>query len=120
MLQRPQLAFRWRILKGLKIDLNSFFLGLLPEGQDIHHTAGLGEWPVGQSDGYLTGVGSIRVIGKAPLEVCTPGDGGNSLAVEFGEVEVALGDSADAFHLGGRLACDTKRGGGYWKYVRWV
>lgn len=93
ILQRPQLAFGWWVLNWFKINLDSFLLGFFPNGQDMHHSAGFGERPGGQCDGYLTGA---REGGKAPVDFLTAGDGGDGLAVEFGEVEVVLGDTAGA------------------------
>lgn len=37
------------------------------------------------------------MVGKAPVDVFTSGDGGDGMAVVFSEVEVTLGDMAEAF-----------------------
>lgn len=55
------------------------------------------------------------MVGNAPGDIFTPGDGGDGMAVEFGEVEVTLRDRADALNVHlrvgyeeGRLVCDIK------------
>lgn len=52
------------------------------------------------------------MVGKAPVDVITPGYGRDSTAAVFGEEEVALGDTAEALkvHLerGGEVSVDTK------------
>lgn len=51
------------------------------------------------SDGNLTGLRSSRVVGDTPVDIFTPGDGGDSMFVEFAEAEIALGDSAGALDV---------------------
>lgn len=41
-------------------------------------------------DGNLAGPGSSLVVGNAPVNVFTPGDGGDGIVVEFAEAEIPL------------------------------
>lgn len=56
------------------------------------------------------------MVGKAPGDIFTPGDGNDGMAVEFGEEEVTLRDLAGALNVHlrvgyeeGRLVYDIKR-----------
>lgn len=44
----------------------------------------------------MIGDGSALLVGKAPLDIITPGDGGDGMAVVFSQVEVTLRDRAEA------------------------
>lgn len=98
MLQGPQLALRWRMFEVLEVNLNSVLvLNFPPHGQHFRFPVASTKQPGCHSDGYMTGSWHIWVGGDVPAVFSLTTHGGDGLAIELGEVCVALADVAEPF-----------------------